>query len=76
MYYAMLGSPHVVSSTPRHELTTLVVMGTNCTGKSNYNTITITTVRIKSGGILNLSVFRSNDIIEKKYTQIKLTTTI
>jgi hypothetical protein len=33
---------NVVLSTPRHELTTLVVIGTDCTGscKSNYHTIT------------------------------------
>jgi hypothetical protein len=38
-------SHNVVSSTPRHELTTLVVIGTDCTFscKSNYHTITATT---------------------------------
>ena len=37
-------SHNVVSSTPCHELTILVVIGTDCTGscKSNYHTITIT----------------------------------
>jgi hypothetical protein len=38
-------SHNVVSSTRRHELTTLVVIGTDCTGscKSNYHTIMTTT---------------------------------
>ena len=47
-------SHNVVSSTPRHERglnsqTTVVVIGTDCTGscKSNYHTITTTTVPIR-----------------------------
>ena len=48
-------SHNVVSSTPRHErgfkLTSLVVIGTDCTGscKSNYHTITTTTAPNKFG---------------------------
>ena len=39
-------SHNVVSSTPRHELTTLVAKNTDCMGscKSNYHTIMTTTV--------------------------------
>ena len=56
-------SHNVVSSTPRHEwdskLTTLVVIGTDCTGihscKSNYHTITTTTASLLVR--VNLSFF-------------------
>ena len=68
-------SHNVVSSTPRHKqgskLTTLVVIGTDCTGscKSNYHTITVTTVPrvyMKFIDVLPAAIFFSLQILSKK----------
>jgi len=47
-YHWQTESNNTVSSTPRHELTSLVVIGTNYTvsSKSKYNAMTTTTIQL------------------------------
>ena len=64
--------PHnVVSSTPGHELTSLVVMGNDCTAscKSNYHTITATTAPRSPHDIAENCSF---DFIQQPFTHSTL----